>query len=63
MSDQNSEEEKDVDMYYAEAKMKTTKDYLWSLKHRNQNRKHTFILYLFGWTVQRWREWMSFGYV
>lgn len=49
MPDQDSEEEKDIDWIspisnsqqkdYVETKMETTKDFLWSLKHRNQDRK------------------------
>ena len=62
MPDQDSEEEKDIDKYYVETKMETTKDFFWSLKHRNQNRKHTFILNLFGRTMEPWREWMSSGF-
>lgn len=34
MPDQVSEEEKDIDKYYVETKMKTAKDFLWSLKQK-----------------------------
>lgn len=54
MPDQDSEEEKDIDWIspisnsqqkdYVETKMETTKDFLWSLKHRNQDRKQYFYL-------------------
>lgn len=32
MPDQTQEEEKDIWYYYVETKIKTTKDFLWSLK-------------------------------
>lgn len=56
MPDQDSEEEKDIDKYYVETKMETTEDFLWLLKHGNQDRKRTFILYLFSQTMEPWRE-------
>lgn len=34
MPDQVSEEEKNIDKYYVETKMKTGKDFIWSLRHK-----------------------------